>query len=334
MLLEALRADARLAEWLRDLESEAEPRTEAVLPDADELADILLDLSVAHEHVNELVALRSRLAADPEAMTLLTRCVARFVRDMGEIGKGWEPPAFPASTGSLGRCFHLYVFVAALPYVRAYHRGRGIPDDVSRRTLADLGRQVAVHRRRLGTPGLLFPWWIALHFHGEVFQLGRLQFQRARLGRRTGRAVAAAGLGSGPGDPCLSVHIADFRGPLSPAACERSLALAREFFARHYPDERYEVAECHSWLLDPQLGRYLPADSNIMRFQERFRVAYQETTPDDGVPVGFVFGDPELPAGDLPGRSAVERAVGDHLRGGGHWYVGHGWFALQTPSNE
>ncbi|MER7679259.1 acyltransferase domain-containing protein [Streptomyces sp. NPDC096934] len=330
MLLEALRADARLAEWLRDLESEALPREEAVLPDADELADVLLDLAVAHEHVNELVALRARLAADPEATTLLTRCVARFVRDMGEIGKGWEPPAFPASTGALGRCFHLYVFVAALPYVRAHHRARGIPDDVSRRTLADLGRQVAVHRRRLGTPGLLFPWWIALHFHGELFQLGRLQFQRARLGRRTGRAVAAAGLGAGPGDPCLSLHIADFRGPLSPAACERSLALAREFFARHYPEERHEVAECHSWLLDPQLGRYLPADSNIMRFQKRFRVAYQETTPDDGVPVGFVFGDPELPARELPRRTAVERAVGDHLRGGGHWYVGHGWFPLST----
>ncbi|TXS61850.1 acyltransferase [Streptomyces sp. me109] len=328
MLLEALRADARLAEWLRDLESEALPREEAVLPDADELADVLLDLAVAHEHVNELVALRTRLAADPEATTLLARCVARFVRDMGEIGKGWEPPAFPASTGALGRCFHLYVFVAALPYVRAHHRARGIPDDVSRRTLADLGRQVAVHRRRLGTPGLLFPWWIALHFHGELFQLGRLQFQRARLGRRTGRAVVAAGLGAGPGDPCLSLHIADFRGPLSPAACERSLALAREFFARHYPEERHEVAECHSWLLDPQLGRYLPADSNIMRFQKRFRVAYQETTPDDGVPVGFLFGDPELPARELPRRTALERAVGDHLRGGGHWYVGHGWFAL------
>ncbi|WP_405887650.1 acyltransferase domain-containing protein [Streptomyces sp. NBC_01136] len=328
MLLEALRADARLAEWLRDLESEDTPRTEAVLPDADELPDILLDLTVAHEHINELVALRARLAADPEAMTLLARCVGRFVRDMGEIGKGWEPPAFPASTGPLGRCFHLYVFVAALPYVRAYHRGRGIPDDVSRRTLADLGRHVAVHHRRLGTPGLLFPWWIALHFHGELFQLGRLQFQRARLGRRTGRAVAAAGLGVGPGDPSLSLHITDFHGPLSPAACDRSLALAREFFARHYPDERHEVAVCHSWLLDPQLGRYLPADSNIIRFQERFEVAYRETTPDDGVPVGFVFGDPELPTGALPRRNAVERAVGDHLRAGGHWYGGHGWFAL------
>ncbi|MFF4354158.1 acyltransferase domain-containing protein [Streptomyces sp. NPDC001530] len=328
MLLEALRADARLAEWLRDLESEGAPRVEAVLPDADELPDVLLDLTVAHEHINELVALRDRLVADKEAMTLLARCVGRFVRDMGEIGKGWEPPAFPASTGALGRCFHVYVFIAALPYVRAYHRGRGVPEDVSRRTLADLGRHVAVHHRRVGTPGLLFPWWIALHFHGELFQLGRLQFQRARLGDRTGRAVAAAGLGVGPGDPCLSLHITDFRGPLSPTACDRSLALAREFFARHYPDEGYEVAVCHSWLLDPQLKRYLSADSNIIRFQDRFEAAYEEKTPDDGVPIGFVFGDPELPVQELPRRNSVERAVVDHLRAGGHWYGGQGWFAL------
>ncbi|MFC3576244.1 acyltransferase domain-containing protein [Streptomyces yaanensis] len=328
MLLEALRADARLAEWLRDLENEGDPRVEAALPGEDELPDVLLDLSVPHEDINELVALRARLGKDAEAMTLLARCVARFVRDMGEIGKGWEPPPFPASTGPLGRFFHVFVFLAALPYVRAHHRKRGVPEVVSWRTLADLGRQVAVHRRRRGTGGLLFPWWLALHFHGEIFQLGRLQFQRARLGQRTGRAVAAAGWALGPGDPCLSLHIPDFRGPLSPSACERSLALAREFFARHYADEHYEIAVCHSWLLDPQLRRYLPADSNIIRFQDRFELAYVETTPDDGVPVGFVFGDPELPAEGLPRHTGVERAVGDHLRAGGHWYGGHGWLVL------
>ncbi|MFI1485865.1 acyltransferase domain-containing protein [Streptomyces sp. NPDC020747] len=330
VLVEELRADERLAGWLRDLESEGEPdgpRAEAVLPDAIALPDVLLDLSVPHEYVNELVALRGRLVADPEAMTLLRRCVARFVRGMGEIGKGWEPPEFPESTGALGRTFHVFVFVAALPYVRAYHLQRGVPADVSRRTLADLGRHMAVHRRRVGTSGLLVPWWIGLHFHGELYQLGRLQFQRARLGGHTGEAASAAGLDTGPGDLCLSVHIADFRGPLSPEACDQSLDLAREFFARHYPDERYAVAECHSWLLDRQLQRYLPADSNIVSFQERFQVAYEETKADDKGPVGFVFGDPELPVEGLQRRTRVERAVVDHLRAGGHWYGGHGWFA-------
>ncbi|MDQ0777974.1 hypothetical protein QF026_006440 [Streptomyces aurantiacus] len=328
MLVEELRADGKLAGWLRDLESEGEPRTEAALPDVIALPDVLLDLAVPHECVNELVALRARLVADPEALTLLGRCVDRFVRDMGEIGGGWEPPVFPESTGALGRTFQVFVFIAALPYVRAYHRQRDIPADVSRRTLADLGRNLAVHRRRTGTTGLLVPWWIGLHFHGELYELGRLQFQRARLGGHTGQAAADAGLDTGPGERCLSLHIADFRGPLSPEACDWSLDLAREFFARHYPDERYEVAVCHSWLLDPQLKRYLPAHSNIVRFQERFRVAHEETKADDKTPVGFVFGDPESPAAGLPRRTSVERAVGDHLRAGGHWYGGHGWFAL------
>ncbi|MFI9649761.1 acyltransferase domain-containing protein [Streptomyces sp. NPDC052040] len=328
MLLETVRADARLAEWLTDLEREDAPGETGVLPGADELPEILLDLAVPHEDINEVVALRVRLGRDPDAMTLLARCVTRFVRDMGEIGKACEPPLLPPSAGALGRYFHLYVFIAALPFVRAHHRERGIPEEVTRRTLADLGRQVAVHRRRRGTGGLLFPWWLALHFHGELFQLGRLQFQRTRLGERTGRAVAAAGHPQGPGDPCLELHIPDFRGPLSPSACARSLDLAREFFARHYPGERQKTAVCHSWLLDPQLRRYLPADSNIVRFQDRFRTAHEEPTPDDGVPVGFVFGDPDLPVEDLPRRTRLERAVGDHLRAGGHWYTGHGWFAL------
>jgi hypothetical protein len=328
VLLKALRADARTAEWLRDLESESPGPRDVSLPDADALPDILLDLSVPHEHINELVALRARLAADPEAMALLARCVTRFVRDMGGIGKGWEPPAFPETAGRLGRCFHLYVFIAALPYVRAHHRERGVPEDVSRRTLADLGRHVSVHHRRAGGPGLLFPWWIALHFHGELFQLGRLQFQRVLPGRRTADAVEAAGLDLDPGAPCLSLHITDFRGPLSPTACDRSLALAREFFARHYPEERHEIAICDSWLLDPQLKRYLPADSNIIRFQDRFRPVHEEKTPDDTAPIGFVFGDPDLPLDGLPRRNGVERAVADHLRGGGHWYGGRGWFPL------
>lgn len=329
MLPKELRADARLAEVLRDLEGADPPLEAARLPDTDELPEVLLDLSVPHEHINELVSLASRLTADPEAVELLARCVTRFVRDMGEVGTAWEPPALPASTGALGRCFPLFVFVAALPYVRAHHRERGIPEDVSRRTLADLGRHVSVHHRRAGGPGLLFPWWIALHFHGELFQLGRLQFQRAVLGQRTGRAVAAAGLGPGPGAPCLSLHITDFRGPLTPSACDRSLTLARAFFGRHYPGEHHATAICRSWLLDPQLRRYLAADSNIIRFQDRFALVSEETTPDDGAPVGFVFGDPDLPVEGLPRRSSVERAVGDHLRAGGHWYGGSGWFALQ-----
>ena len=124
------------------------------------------------------------------------------------------------------------------------------------------------------------------------------------------------------------MHVPDFMGPLSPRAVDRSLALAREFFARHYPEERYAVATCGSWLLDPQLKQYLPEDSNIVRFQERFRVGHLPAEPEDMTPVRFVFGTTDVSLERLPRRTVVQRAVLDHLREGGHWYVGHGWFAL------
>ncbi|WP_239572427.1 acyltransferase domain-containing protein [Streptomyces sp. G44] len=311
------------------METAGEPRARAELPDADDLPEVLLDLGVPHEDINALVALRDRLWANPEARWLLDRCADALVREIGAVGRGGRVPVLPEEWGELGRCFPLYVYVAALPRVREYHRGRGIPDDVSRRTLADLGRHLAVHRRARGSRGLMVPEWHGLHFRGELYQLGRLQFQRAVLGERMGAATAAAGHDAGPGDPCLNLHITDFRGPLTPRACDRSLASAREFFARHFPEERYRTAVCHSWLLDPQLPDRLPADSNIVRFQQRFHLADgYGREPDDGTPIGFVFGDRELPVAELPRRTALERAVGDHLRAGGHWYGGHGWFPL------
>ncbi|KUN87363.1 acyltransferase [Streptomyces bungoensis] len=301
-----------------------------MLPDADELAEELLDLAVPHEDINELVRIGRRVCDDPELLGLLQGSVAELVRGLGEISGGADLPQLDWPSGALQRCFPLYVLVAALPHVRAHHRERGIPADVSRRTLADLGRNMAAHRRCHGRAGLLVPRWLTLHFRGELYQLGRLQFQRASLGPRTSDALRAAGLDVTAGTPCLNLHVPDFLGPLTPAACDRSLALAREFFARHYPEEDHPVAVCHSWLLDPQLRRYLPERSHIVAFQERFRVAHEDPEPADTEPVRFVFGDPDLPVARLPRRTSVERAVGDHLRAGGHWYIGHGWFPWRT----
>ncbi|MEU6066498.1 acyltransferase domain-containing protein [Streptomyces sp. NPDC047082] len=303
-----------------------------MLPAADDLPELLLDLCVPHEDVNELVAQRRAVTGDPDALRLLGECVEDLVRDLGETGgvPGLDERLAAAPAG-LGPYFVVYVLLAGLPHTRAYHRERGIPADVSRRTLADLGRHMAIHRRRTGGGGLhpRQARWLAHHFRGELYQLGRLQFERARLGERTAQVISAAEPDMAPGVPCLNLHIPDFHGPLTPAACDRSVALARDFFARHFPEERSRVVVCHSWLLDPQLRRYLAEDSNIVRFQERFRAGRKDTEPADGDPVQFVFGDPDLPVRDLPRRTSVERAVGDHLRAGGHWYIGHGWFPLQ-----
>ncbi|MCH0562735.1 MULTISPECIES: acyltransferase domain-containing protein [unclassified Streptomyces] len=299
-----------------------------MLWDTDELAATLCDLSVPHEDIDDIVRMSRRVVDDPELRAAAERRLAVLVQDIGEIRGGADLPDLDWPSGPMQRYFPLYVLLAALPAVRAHHRERGIPPDVTRRTLADTGRALACHRRRYGTGGLLRSQWLTLHFRGELYQLGRLQFQRGHVGKWTSESAAAAGLPLGPDDPCLGLHIPDFLGPLTPQAVDRSLDLARTFFARHYPDEPYQVVTCGSWLLDPQLKRYLPDRSDIVRFQERFRISHLPAEPEDDAPIRHVFGTPDSDPGGLPRRTVLERAVVDHVRDGGHWYVPDGWLRL------
>lgn len=327
-VLETLRSDKRLAQWLSELEADGSPRVEVRLPDPDELPAVLLDLAIPHEDINELVGLHARMTGDPELWWLLERTVQSLAARVGTVGHWPRTPTLPQSLGAAGRWFWVYVYLGLLPHTAQFHRGRGIPDEISRRTLADIGRNVAAYRRLRGAGGLHVAWWPLLHLRGELFQLGRLQFQRTTLGNRTGNSVAAAGLPFGPGSPALSLHIPDYLGPLTAQACDRSLELARSFFPRYFPQEPYAIGACHSWLLDPQLRAYLPQDSNIVRFQQRFTLAYSSPEKGDKEVIAFVFGDDSRPLDQLPQRTTLERAVVGHLRSGGHWHVGHGWLEL------
>lgn len=301
--------------WLDHLESLG--GADVALPSPSSLPDELIRLGVPHEDIDGV------LASLPEPgdwrWWLLERCVASLAESMGRVGGA---VAFPDLPAELGPYFYVHVYLAAAPYARAYHRERGIGREVSDATLADLGRNMAVHRKRYGTGGLHAPWWFQQHASGTLYQLGRLQFGRARLGGTTGVTITEAGGPGGVGEPSLAVHIPDFRGPLSPAACDASFALAREFFPRHFPQDKARVFTCHSWLLDDQLAGYLPASSNIVAFQRRFGLLQRFEESDM---LAFVFGPHE---GELPRRTRLERAIADHLSAGGTWYGRAGWIAF------
>jgi hypothetical protein len=303
---------------------EQPPEPAIALPDPDGFVPALLWLSVPHEDINDLVANCPDPLRDPGVWHPLARCVRALVRGMGAARGPLPWPAPPHGHPF----FYVYVFLAALRHVRAYHERRGIPAEISRLTLADLGRHLAVHRLRYGAAGLGEYQWLTLHFRGGIYQLGRLQFEPVRLGNRTGTGVAAAGMPFGPGDPALGVHVPQFHGQLAPSACDAAFAQAAEFFPRHFPEQPYRIGVCHSWLLDPCLGEYLPAESNIMRFQRRFRTAYTPTEPMDESTLRFVFGAIPSTLDELPRRSTLERAIADHLRAGRHWYGRAGWLEL------
>lgn len=317
---------------LDEIDKSGAADVEIALPHADDLPHILLDLAVPQEDINPLVAMTPGWDRAPGINWLVERCAWLLVRDMGSLDERVRFPDLPKSFGPIRSYFYVYVYLAALPHVQGYCRSRQIPDDTVRHTLMDLGRKMALHRTRYGAGGFNLQGWLTLHFRGAIFDLGRLQFQRAHLGRRTGEAIAATGLPYGPEDFTLSVHIPNSMGPMSPSACDVAFERARMFFGKHFPEEPYRTAVCHSWLLDDQLVEYLPESSNIIRFQRRFTIAYRPE-PNDLSVLQFVFDQVPTSGGgilldELPRSTHLERSMVRHLKSGRHWHGGSGWLPL------
>jgi hypothetical protein len=237
---------------------------------------------------------------------------SELIAEIGTPEVKFDWPAMPGHPA-----FYPWVFLSVLPEIRAYHRDVGVPDEVSRATLADLGHQMAITRRSTGRLGLAHPLWLTHHYRGALFQLGRLQFHRR------------------PAQGALDLHVPAI-GPLTPDACDSSLEHARAFFAGCYPRETFTEAMCISWLLDPALAEYLPSSSNVVAFQRRFRLLPYEPHPghdDDLAVLDFVFGRAREPLADgeletLPRRTSLERGVVAHLRAGRRWHFRHGRFPL------
>lgn len=190
----------------------------------------------------------------------------------------------------------------------AFHRSRGVPEEVTAATLRELGQQVWVHRLTFGTFGLHTYGWLVWTWSGSLYWLGRLQFNLERLD------------GDGSRSPgwVVSTHIPR-SGPLHPEAVDDSLARAAAFFPRHFPERPVQDFWCSSWLLAPELAGALDPGSNMARFQRRWHL-YGEPMPGDEDALFFTFahrGEVDLAA--LPQQTSLQRAVVARLRSGEHW---------------
>jgi hypothetical protein len=177
-----------------------------------------------------------------------------------------------------------------------------VPAEVSERTLGELAQQLWVHRTSFGSFGLRAYGWLSVTWCGSLYWLGRLQFNLLQLGKEW----------------VCSTHIPR-SGPLDPTAVDAALRQARQFFPAYFGD--YPVSDfwCSSWLLAPDLAAELSAESNIARFQARWRLDGQHVEADDDLLL-FVFGRRgDADVRSLPRRTTLERVVGDRLRSGGHW---------------
>lgn len=325
--VEAVRRELRLPATARqalDRLAEAGDRAPVLLPAPDRTDALLAKLGLAELDRREMTAARPSADRHPALWWLLTRCYNQLVRWMGEVGPLPAWPSLPPELGPEARYLYPWVFVCGVPDVRRYHRRRAVPPEPSWGILAALGTQMTYHRRLRGEGGLHTQDWLTFHFRGAVYALGRLHVERLRIWFDAD-ADRAAEPGPRRGDSALGLHIP--AGTLPPEQVDDALHLAHGFFARHFPDEQYRFATCVSWLLDDQLAEYLPADSNIIRFQRRFRLLPSPGADDNATMVEFIFNRPLCELDSLPRDTRLQRAVIDHIRSGRVWTFRTGWFA-------
>jgi hypothetical protein len=129
------------------------------------------------------------------------------------------------------------------------------------------------------------------------------------------------------GTKLLDVHIpAD--GPMDPRSCLESYQMANEFFPRFFPEHRYTGFVCCSWLLDPELEKILPAESNIVQFQREFYLL--PTLSDDQQTFERVFGGRPDDLTEAPRDTSLRRAILDHYLAGNRMSKGYGFI----PADE
>ncbi len=115
-----------------------------------------------------------------------------------------------------------------------------------------------------GICGLRETGWLTSHMHAGIVRLGRLQFQTDEVEEDIilkDRVIKA-------GTPILNVHI-PFGGVMSEEEVNKSFARAKAHYGEKY-------VHIESWLLDPTLKNYLPKNSNILSFANRFELYKKE----------------------------------------------------------
>jgi hypothetical protein len=181
-----------------------------------------------------------------------------------------------------------------VPEALALQRQAGIPVELSRAGLADIGRKHAAYGVRE-----VITWLLGI-MRGDVIEVGRLQVERH------------------PGPHGHALHIPE-AGPLTPGAVSDSLQRIQALLAA-------ENFCCTSWLLDPAPSEELP-DSNIAHFARRFTIL--STTGQDAAPtagseaaVKFVFRRPLADVYDhdlVRPTTRLEHLVASRLRSGYVW---------------
>lgn len=130
----------------------------------------------------------------------------------------------------------------------------GIGDDIFIATMRFCTRFIEEHEKIHGHYAFEWAWWFPRQLAMQEFRVGELEYEFADGRERK-----------------IYIHIpSDAR--MKHECIRESFALYRSFLEKHYPEWMKADWYCNSWMLSPALKQLLPESSNILKFQNLFKV--------------------------------------------------------------
>ena len=240
----------------------------------------------------------------------LTACIEAY--DQGDAVFGGALQSFAEAEQLTPETLNLYVYLRMSEKRFEDYRARGIDESIfyeSMYAMTVCSRVCFDLKGFYGIEQTRYRGWQRYVMNGELFRLGRLEFQM----RTFDEAITVDGVTAPAGSTVLSVHVPRY-APLSEEACEKSYERAREFFRKYYGIAPC-VFVCESWLLHPWMQEYLPETSSILRFQKKFKLlSMNQNAPEVA---RWVFpGYEEKEIAEYPTDTSLRRAVIDRMQSG------------------
>jgi hypothetical protein len=216
---------------------------------------------------------------------------------------------------------HLVYILGLMEPLRVKYARAGIPEAVYWNSMLDVRCKLLECRQVRKLWGLSVAYWYERFLLLTRFALGRLQFEL----KLAPVSMEREGLRVEAGQPVVNMHIPSC-GPLNREACEESFRRAYGWFRPAFPDGCIPFF-CSSWLLAPEHPDFLPADSNILKFMDFFKISPTESTVEGNL--WRIFGTESLDVSCFPRDTGLRRAYGDVLDRGEMPHVGRGIFFMK-----
>jgi len=236
----------------------------------------------------------------------------------GAYPAGWEKSIaciseLAAQTKIPEELITLWFFLKfSVDYAYPKYKAQGIPDEIFFATMGNALKYMEATRLRTNRFGILphrffrsFCHLLELH----TFRIGTMNFERINI--ECDLEVDGAFIKEN--DPCISVHIpggCDFKEN----TCEATFVAAKAFFQKYYGLETV-FCHCWSWLMHPWICECLSENSNLVRFQKKFRL--YEVVENKAAPLEYVFPETYKPGDtdftNYPENTSVQRILKNRL---------------------